>query len=295
MPAGIWDRAISRKSQRFAWFPEAADFDRLKAESRSRLEHSALILNTFSILSRGGLAAAIVFLSQQITQAERISVAVENKDWVPYYVWENGRPSGPCPEIAEGALQQMGVEVNFVGVPWARVLLEVEQQSVDAGLCGTKTPERAAFSYFPIEPLLSYDATLFVRSDSALENSDPSTMKGMTFGSIKGYNYGGVDVSLEQMGMTRLNANDREALLSNLINGRLGVVLDSKLPTMADARRLGIEAKIRPLVPSLSETPAYLFFSYRDGHDELAKRFSEALRQFKTTDEYRAILDRYGF
>lgn len=256
---------------------------------------SELILNTLIVTIRHGLAAALLLASQQIAQAESISIAVENKDWVPYYVWKNGTPSGPCPEIAAGAIRHMGFDVNFVGVPWARVLHEVEQQSVDAGLCGTKTPERAAFSHFPEEPLLSYDATLFVRSDSSLKGSDPSTMKGMTFGSINGYNYGGVDVSLEEMGMTRLNANDREALLNHLINGRMDVVLDSILPTMADARRLGIETNIRPLAPSLSETPAYLFFSGREGNKELADRFSKALREFKTTDEYRAILERYGF
>lgn len=239
-------------------------------------------------------SALLVMLSVHLAHAETITVAIEDKNWAPYYVWVEGTPTGPCPEIAAGAIQHMGFEVKFVRVPWVRVLLSVERQTVDAGLCGTKTSERSAYSHYPEEPLLSYDATLFVRADSPLQTSEIAGLKDKTFGSVKGYTFGDVDGRLEAQGMSRLEANDREALLRLLIRGRLDVVLDSILPTAFDARKLGVHAQIRPLFPSLSETPAYLFFSRRPGHDELAKKFSAALREFKETDAYDTIKARYG-
>ena len=240
-------------------------------------------------------ASVLLALTFKPVLAETLTVAIEDKDWTPYYVWIDGDPTGLCTEIAAGAIRHMGAEVEFVPVPWVRVLLSVETQKVDAGLCGTKTDERAAFSYYPDEPLLSFDATLFVRADSQLQSSDVDELKGRTFGLIKGYNYGDLDQKLESQGMIRLEALNRESLLDMLVAGRIDTVLDSIMPTVSDAQKLGINDQIRPLLPSLTETPGYLFFSQRPGHDALAQRFSDALKAFKETEEYTAILQRYGF
>lgn len=226
--------------------------------------------------------------------AETLVVAVEDKDWSPYYTWVDGHPEGPCPEIAEGALRQMGAEVEFVRYPWVRVLQSVELKKVDAGLCGTKTDERAAYSYYPSEPLLNYDVTLFVRADSPLRSSDIAELRHKSFALIKGYTFGSVDDELEAGGMIRIETPNRESLLKLLLIGRADTVLDSTLPLLTDARRAGVADQVRAIRPSLAETPGYLFFSRRPGHDELAKRFSEALTEYKAGPEYREIRKRYG-
>lgn len=221
-------------------------------------------------------------------------IAVEDKDWSPYYTWADGEPHGPCPEIAAGAVRHMGAEPEFVRYPWARVLQSIEQRKVDAGLCGTKTGERAAYSHYPDEPLLNYDATLFVRADSALQGSEISEFRGKSFALVKGYNFGEVDNELEAGGMVRVETPSRESLLMLLIIGRVDTVLDSSLPFLSDARDLGVTDQVRAIVPALAETPGYLFFSRRPGHDALAKRFSAALTAFKKTREYLEIKERYG-
>ncbi|MEM7171483.1 MAG: transporter substrate-binding domain-containing protein [Pseudomonadota bacterium] len=245
--------------------------------------------------SSSAVYALLVSLFTQLAHAEPITIAVEDKDWAPYYVWVDGEPSGPCPETAAGAIRHMGEEVEFVRVPWVRVLLLVEKKRVDAGLCGTHNSERAAYSYYPDEPLLTYDATLFVRADSPLQTSEIAGLTGKSFGSVKGYSFGDVDKALEAGGMKRREVNNRDALLQQLISGKLDTVLDSVLPMAADGRKLGIQDQIRPLLPSLSETPGYLFFSQKPGHEELASRFSAALREFKETKDYSDIRARYGF
>ena len=240
-------------------------------------------------------SALLVFLSIQLAHADTITVAVEDKNYVPYYLWVDGKPQGLCVEVAKAAIREMGHEVKFVRVPWVRVLLSVEQKRVDAGLCGTKNAERAAYSYYPEEPLTSFDATLFVRSNSPLQSPNVEGLEGLTFGLIKGYNYGELDKDLERQGLIRLEARDRKALFQMLVKGRIDMILDSILPTFADARRFGVHTQIRPLFPSLSESLGYLFFSQKPGHDEFAKKFSAALREFKQTDEYSTIKERYGF
>lgn len=240
-------------------------------------------------------SALLVLLTSALVYAETITIAVEDKNYVPYYLWVDGKPQGLCVDVAEGTVRQMGDEVEFIRVPWVRVLLEVERKTVDAGLCGTKNSERAAYSHYPEEPITSFDATLFVRADSPLQSSNIDGLSGQTFGLVKGYNYGELDKDLERQGLIRLEARDREALFRLLIKGRLDLMLDSVLPTISDARKLGVYAQIRPLFPSLSESPGYLFFSQKPGHEELAKKFSAALKEFKGTDAYNTIMERYGF
>ncbi|MDX1402260.1 MAG: transporter substrate-binding domain-containing protein, partial [Kiloniellales bacterium] len=236
----------------------------------------------------------MIFLSIASVRAETIVVAVEDKDYSPYYTWADGLPQGPCPEIAAGAIRHMGAEVEFVRFPWVRVLKAVEEKRVDAGLCGTKTEERAAYSHYPTEALLTFDATLFVRSESAITSSESLDLVGKSFGLVKGYNYGGIDGDLEANGAIRVEAPNRDSLLKLLVIGRVDTVLDSILPLFADAKRMGVEDGIRAVLPSLDETPGYLFFSRKSGHKELAERFSSALKEYKNTPEFLAIKSRYG-
>ncbi|MEJ1996453.1 MAG: transporter substrate-binding domain-containing protein [Limibacillus sp.] len=243
----------------------------------------------------GQIAAALILAIIPFSAvAETIVVAVEDKDWAPYYFWVDGIPTGPCPEIVSGTVRLMGDQVEFQRYPWVRVLKSVEEKKVDAGLCGTKTDERAAYSHYPQEPLLYYDATLFVRVDSPLTTSDFSELQGKSFGMIKGYTFAGVDDDLEAAGAIRIETNNRDNLLNLLTLGRIDSVLDSSLPLLADARRMDLAETIRPLLPTLDETPGYLFFSRKPGHSDLAIRFSEALRAFKKTPEYQGIQKRYG-
>ena len=239
------------------------------------------------------LVVAIV-LAGAGSRAETLTIAVEDKDYAPYYVWVDGEPTGPCVEIAAGAVRHMGGTVEFVRYPWSRVLRSVEEGKVDAGLCGTRTEERETYSHYPHEPLLDYDATLFARADSELDSSDAAAREGLSFGLVKGYSYAGVDDALEEAGMIRVEATSRESLWEMLARGRVDTVLDSVLPMVADTRRMGLDGEIRALQPSLAETPGYLFFSRKAGHDELAREFSEALEAFKTTPDYMEIRERYG-
>lgn len=240
------------------------------------------------------LLGAPPLVATPLAWAQTITVAVENKDFAPYTTWSGKTAGGACAEIVEGAVRQMGGTVEYVGVPWSRVLWMVQRQKVDAALCGTFSEDRAAYSFYPQERLLDYDATVFVRSASRVRQLDAGTATGLTFGVIIGYSYSGADQELERMGMIRREVLSRDILLRHLVSGKLDTALDSVLPVKAEMTRLGLKGKIRALTPSLRKTPAYLFFSRRDGHEALAQRFSEALKAFKETPDYLEIAERYG-
>ena len=222
-----------------------------------------------------------------------VTVAVENKDYTPYYTWEDGAVAGPCGDLVVGAFDRIGYTVEFVSAPWVRVLKMIEDGVVDAALCATRTENREAYAVFPDEALLSYDATLFVQSASPLAQADLEALKGRSFGMVKGYTFAGIDDRLEAIGMIRQETTTRESLVQVLVAGRVDAVLDTRLPFFDDAERLGVADAVRALAPSLSETPGYLMFSDRNGGADLAQAFSDALVAFKQTDAYEGIAARY--
>lgn len=238
------------------------------------------------------LVALLFFASSAIAQTV-VKVAVEDRDYAPYYTWENGALNGPCGDIVSAVFDAMGVEVEFVGAPWVRVIKMVEDKTADAALCATETEERRAYAVFPAEHLLSYDATLFVLDGSPLATTDPTTLTDGSFALVGGYSFAGVDQELEERGLVRLETTSRESLVRVLLAGRVDMVLDSRLPIFADAEAFGVADQIRALEPTLSETPAYLMFSAKEGANDVARAFSDALAQFKTTPEFAEIAMRY--
>ena len=235
-----------------------------------------------------------LFLATVVSAQDAVVIAVEDADWTPYYMWEDGVLDGACAEIAVGAFNTMGVEVEFQRVPWTRVLKSVQNKTVDGGLCATKSAERESYTIYPDEHLLNYDSTLFVRVDSEIEVFDAATLVGRSFATVKGYAFGGADQALIDYGMVRREANNRDSLLKILMAGRVDMVLDSTLPLQVDAERLALNDQIRALKPSVSLAPGYIMFSKKDGHDALVAEFTKALVAFKATDEYRDIAARYN-
>lgn len=237
---------------------------------------------------------SLVCLASAALAQSVVTVAVEDRDYAPYYTWDNGVLKGPCGDIVSAVFGNMGVEVNFIPAPWVRVIKMVEEQTADAALCATETEERRAYAVFPDEALLSYDATLFVLEGSPLTSSDASTLTEGSFGLVSGYSFAGLDLELEERGLVRLETTSRESLVRVLLAGRVDMVLDSRLPIFADAETYGAAGQIRALEPTLSETPGYLMFSAKDGAGDFAQAFSDELAKFKKTPEFAEIAARYN-
>lgn len=123
---------------------------------------------------------------------------------------------------------------------------------------------------------------------------DLSSLKEYTLGTCRGFSYG------EQFDKADFlkkidGASDEYALLKMLAAGHVqigvGYVGDMKLA----AARLGMSDDISLLSPLLAEgRDLYLVFSKAKHHEELARRFSEAMKAYKQTPQYRELLKRYN-
>ena len=226
--------------------------------------------------------------------AEPIVIGIENKDWPPYYLWENGQPRGVCVSIAVGALKHMGLEYALVARPWNRLLLEVRVGSIDGVLCGTRNADREVYAHFHNEPLLSYDASLFVLKSHPVNDTRELSRSGLTVGHIRGYSYGGEEKKLWNAGASPIFFSGHKGLVHNLAKGSIDAVIDSVLPFFFYAQKEGINHLFKNLTPPLAETPAYILFSRKTMTNDQVQRFSDGLASFKRTDAYQGIIEEYG-
>ena len=239
------------------------------------------------------IAAAVVIFGTRAVAAKPFVIAVENKDWDPFYQWRNGKVSGACIDLARVILKNVGYEARFIPRPWSRGLHEVKAKKVDAGLCGNLNEDRSKWAHFPEEPMFVYDVTLFSTPSSSLLKSRLKDLKGKIFGVLRGYSFAGAEKILAENGASVHPFNSRKAIILNMVKGRIDGAMDGRYPFLPVAKKMGYEGKVVAF-RQLNQASAYLFLSQKPGYKRLAKSLSTMLRRIKSASAFRELLDQYG-
>jgi len=190
----------------------------------------------------------------------------------------------------------MRQDVSFEEFPWARAARLVFRGERDALFTAFYNEERARFCHFPKEPLARDRWIFFVRT------ADAGRLKISSFEDLVGHDIAvlrGASISQEFWDFVRQKRNivetaSDEANLRLLQAGRVDYVVASFANGMQLIRSLGLEGKIEPLLSrSLKEDNLYVIFSKERISPAFVEAFSEALRQFKLTEAFRAISRKY--
>lgn len=217
--------------------------------------------------------------------------------WPPYVMVERDREGeGADLELARVVLKRMGYQVEVRQLPWKRVLLEARLAKGDAVVDIFYQKERERWIHYPSEPLSRSGEVLFSRRDAFVDYQGPASLAGKRIGVQAYYAYGHEFLSatgFERVPMTgEKNVPKQLQLLSE---GRLdGVVLNEWVGTYW-LRNLELGNVITHSPRTITtDNRNFLGFTHKPGHARLAERFSQELKRFKQTDEYRQLLARYG-
>lgn len=177
--------------------------------------------------------------------------------WEPYYApysfhGADGVPTGVDIELIRLIAAEIGCTVRFRELPWARILVEVEQGVVDIASSASVTPERAAFALFSA-PYRRTEMGLYVRRGESerypLRRLADILDGGLRLGYIVGYYYGPE--------FERLLSHPRFADLADpavdyannirkLINGRIDLYLVEDVGVMgAQLQALGLAEAVQ--------------------------------------------------
>lgn len=216
--------------------------------------------------------------------------------WIPYENLSNAEAPGFSTEVLKGVFASMKQEVSFEEFPWARAARLVFGGERDALFTAFYNEERARFCYFPKEPLARDKWIFFVRT------ADAGRLKFSSFADLVGHEIAvlrGASISPEFWAFAREQRTIRETAsdelnMQMLEAGRVDYVVASFVNGMRLIRSLGFEGKIEPLqARSLKEDDLYVIFSRERVSPAFVDAFSEALRQFKQTEAFRAIYRKY--
>jgi polar amino acid transport system substrate-binding protein len=216
--------------------------------------------------------------------------------WIPYENLSDVEAPGFSTEVLTQVFAAMGQEASFEEFPWARAAGLVFRGERDAIFTAFRNDERERFCHFPNEPLARDKWVFFVRT------ADAGKLKFSSFDDLVGHDIAvlrGAAISPEFWDFVRQHRNfvetaSDEGNFRMLEAGRVDYVVASFVNGVRLIGSLGLDGKVQPLSSrSLKEDDMYVIFSKARISPAFVDVFSDALHQFKRTDAFRAIYDKY--
>lgn len=217
---------------------------------------------------------------------------VVTDEWAPYVIEENGVISGFDYEAMKAVFARMGYAVDFRLYPWKRCLYMVETQRADAILDASINEDRKKTLFFPEENISKSSSVLFHLRGRKYSFEKLQDLKGLKIGTILGYEYNREFLTADYF--VREPVENIEQNFKKLMLGRIDLFISNRSVGLFNAKNLNHLDEISYLPKVVSGGDNFVAFSRKPGHAELAQEFSKVLKAYKKTDEYSAILHKYG-
>lgn len=224
--------------------------------------------------------------------------------WEPYAVYTfqdaDGEPSGADIELIEALGQELGCELTFEELPWARVLHELEIGSLDVASSASQTPEREVYARFSRRYRQS-EMAVYVRRGEA-KRHDFETLAALAasdfkLGIITGYHYGDEFAALMEdptfAGQVD-PAVDYRTNIRKLLHGRIdGYLVEDVGVLVAEAEALAVLDQLERLKIRLPAEPLHLMFSSKSVDPALIEAIDAALLRMEQDGRLGLILNKY--
>lgn len=230
----------------------------------------------------------------------KITIARGIGNYAPLEMIENGKLTGLHIDLITYAASRLGVEVEFISLPWGKALKAFSAGDIDAISYFGYTKERAELAYYYAGNILSDSKWVFIAlEDRALEFTIDHTLAGLgdyVIGVQEGYSYG--EYFDQKNDLQRDVVVDVKDLERNLKSKNHDLAMISYQEFLG-FKEQGYFEGIGALTPAVGSDPQYIAFSRaKNGNSQLrniAELFAKELELFKSSDEYRALLKHYNF
>lgn len=249
---------------------------------------------------RFALAACLTLVAGEALAACSVTVA-----WEAYGKYTNRAADGTLIGIDIDLMRELGrrtgCAVQFREMPFKRVLIELQNGTVDASTSVKLTPERDAYARF-LTPYYHQSITLFVRKGTVgrytLKTLADAEAAKFRIATIAGYYYGDeFEVLKTRPGFAAIieegldYATSLRKLVDNRVHGLLG---DEAEVVMDEARSAGFGDQIEPYPIDLPSPGVSVMFSRKSVPAEVVERMNAALIEMKADGTVQAIMNRYG-
>ena len=236
---------------------------------------------------------------EEVKEQGYIRAATANE--VPYsYMQPDGTSAGIGPDVANAVLKQIGIEeVNWTVTPFGTLIPGLKARRFDFAAAEQNiSPERCKQVSFT-EPNSSYGEGLLVKKGNpkglttyADIAKDPSLKVAVVSGANNVDFLRAVGVKDDQIVFIPANA---DAIPT--VENRVDAYAATELTVSELAKDQANVEQVAPFEdPIVNDAPVrnYGGFAFRPEDKELRDAFNAALVEFRKTDEYKAILAKYG-
>ena len=246
------------------------------------------------------LGILIFFNYAQISEANTINqknqIVVGFNKYPPYhYMNEKKEAKGIVVEIANTLASKLNIKINYRELPWSRCINYAKKGKIDAILFIFKKPEREEFLHYFDNNLICYETNaLYALKGNEIKFSGniANELKPYKIGAMQDFSYGAAFDSVADK-LKIENVQDVEILIKKLLNKRSDLIIHNTLLINWYCKKMGVSNEIAQIPPPITKSPGYIAFSKAAGTNELAKSFADAMKNFKQTEDYKIIIDKY--
>jgi len=220
---------------------------------------------------------------------EKLRIVTE--PWAPYVYLENGQPRGLDYETTAIVFQRLGIEVEWLFLPWKRCLAMLEQGQADGALDIFQNTARTDSLLYPNEPLSDVEFVLFYANARPHPFQTLEDLRGLTIGVSAGYLYS--QAFMNSPLFIREPAPTHEANFGKLLRGRIDLLITDRRVGQHVLNELKLQDQISELPTVINREPQYLALRKNVGMDLLVQRFGAELKRFKQEPAYAELNARY--
>jgi polar amino acid transport system substrate-binding protein len=254
-----------------------------------------------AVTSAGLMWAIMAMPSWQGMAAEPCDLSVGCEPYAPYtFADENGEATGADIDLITAIAEEIGCTVSPVERPWARILREVEQGTLDVSTSTSKTPERAAYGMFS-DPYREAIVAIYVRRGEVdrydLQSLSDVPAQKMRLGVIVDYYYG--DLVAAQISKPEVvawidGAPDYPTNIRKLVNGRIEGFLAEDVAVMeTELARMGLTDRVERYPLRIQGEKLHFMFSRKTVEPDLVEQVDATLAQMRADGRLDAITNAY--
>lgn len=239
--------------------------------------------------------------------AEKIIFAAEDQDQFPHYLGQSTKFDMTNPGLSVSMLQEvckkLGLEPEFVRMPWKRCLKSMQTGKVDGIFNGSFKEERMEFGQYPMkngkadpERRIATSAYVIYKHKNSDLAWDGKTfkVKGNRVGATLGYSVVG---DLKKAGLEVDEGKDYQKNLLKVMKGRIPATVE-----LSDATDFWINKnmdKVTDIIkhdPPFKVKPYYVLLSHQfvEKHPKLAEKIWDEIKILRDSPKYQELRKMYG-
>jgi polar amino acid transport system substrate-binding protein len=224
--------------------------------------------------------------------------------WEPYapftFADENGEATGADIDLITAVADTVGCAIVPVELPWARILKEVEQGTLDLSTSTSRTPERDQWALFS-RPYRETEIAIYVRRGEtqrfALQELADIPEQQLRLGVIVDYYYGeALAEAASDPGFAAWidGAPDYPTNIRKLVSGRIdGFLVEDVAVVEAELARMGMSEAVERYPLRIPGQKLHFMFSRETVEPDLVAQVDAAIAQMRADGRLDAITAKY--